>query len=52
LGHARNLTDTYASQLREDVAFRQQWAESAGLGFSVVSMVSRNVVSISAVKVA
>lgn len=52
LGHARTLTDTYASQLREDVAFRQQWAECAGLGFSVVSMGSRNVVSINAVKVA
>ena len=52
LGHARNLTDTYASQLREDVPFRQQWAQSAGLGFSVVSMVSKNVVSINAVKAA
>jgi len=52
LGHARNLTDVYASQLREDVAFRQHWAEHAGLGFSVVSMRSRNVVSIEAVKVA
>lgn len=52
LGHARNLTDTYASQLREDVVFRQHWAESAGLGFSVVSMWSRNVVRIDAVKVA
>jgi integrase len=52
LGHARNLTDVYASQLREDVAFRQHWAEHAGIGFSVVSMRSRNVVSIEAVKVA
>jgi integrase len=52
LGHARNLTDNYASQLREDVVFRQQWAERAGLGFSIVSMVSKNVVSINAVKVA
>jgi integrase len=52
LGHARNLTDNYASQLREDVVFRQQWAETAGLGFSVVSMVSKKVVSINAMKVA
>ena len=52
LGHARNLTDTYASQLREDVAFRQHWAECAGIGFSVVSKWSRNVVEIDALKVA
>ena len=52
LGHARNLTDNYASQLREDVAFRQQWAESAGLGFSIVSKWSKNVVSIDEAKVA
>jgi len=35
LGHARNLTDVYAMQLREDVAFRQEWAARAGLGFDV-----------------
>lgn len=52
LGHARNLTDNYASQLREDVGFRQHWAESAGLGYSIVSMWSRNVVNIDAAKVA
>ncbi len=52
LGHARNLTDNYASQLREDVAFRQHWAEGAGLGFSVVSMWSKNVVSIEVARVA
>lgn len=52
LGHSLTLTDNYASQLREDVAFRQQWAERAGLGFSLVSNVSKNVVSIEVARVA
>ena len=33
LGHARNLTDLYAAQLQDDVAFRRDWCERAGLGF-------------------
>lgn len=33
LGHAQNLTDRYAAQLRDDVAYRSEWAERAGLGF-------------------
>ncbi len=33
LGHAQNLTDRYAMQLRDDVAYRSEWAERAGLGF-------------------
>jgi integrase len=52
LRHARNLTDTYASQLCEDVAFRQLWAERAGLGFATVSNVSNNVILIEAKRVA
>jgi integrase len=36
LGHAgRSVTDDYARQLREDCAFRQEWRECAGLGFSI-----------------
>jgi hypothetical protein len=35
LGHARSLTDRYASQLRDDVAYRQEWCEKAGLGFEL-----------------
>jgi integrase len=36
LGHAsKSVTDDYARQLREDLPFRQQWAEGAGLGFSL-----------------
>jgi integrase len=34
LGHARNLTDLYAAQLRDDVAYRQEWCERAGLSFN------------------
>ena len=35
LGHARNLTDWYAAQLRDDTAFRSEWCERAGLGFQM-----------------
>ena len=36
LGHAsKSVTDDYARQLREDLPFRQEWAERAGLGFSL-----------------
>lgn len=36
LGHAsKSVTDDYAWQLREDLPFRQEWAERAGLGFSL-----------------
>jgi hypothetical protein len=33
-GHAQDLTDRYAAQLRDDVAYRQEWAERVGLGFN------------------
>jgi integrase len=52
LGHARNLTDRYAAQLREDVAYRTEWAERAGLGFELGYMGYKNIVPIDAVKVA
>ena len=36
LGHAsKSVTDDYARQLRDDLPFRQEWAERAGLGFSL-----------------
>ena len=36
LGHAsKSVTDDYARQLREDLPFRQEWAERARLGFSM-----------------
>jgi integrase len=52
LGHARNLTDRYATQLREDVAYRTEWAERAGLGFQLGYMGYKNVVGIDQAKVA
>jgi hypothetical protein len=34
IGHAnKDVTDRYAEQLKEDVEFRQEWAEKIGLGF-------------------
>lgn len=36
LGHSgATVTDAYARQVREDVPFRQKWAEHAGLGFEL-----------------
>lgn len=38
LGHSGStITDAYARQLREDIPFRQEWGEKAGLGFKLVS---------------
>jgi integrase len=49
LGHSgRSVTDTYARQLREDVPFRQEWAERAGLGYVGL----QNVVAIDSVRAA
>jgi integrase len=52
LGHARTLTDRYATQLREDEQYRGEWCETAGLGFSVVPLFHNKVVSIAAANVA
>jgi len=52
LGHARNLTDKYAAQLKDDVEYRQVWCEQAGLGFELVHNGPQAAVSIDAVKVA
>ena len=52
LGHARNLTDRYAVQLTDDIAFRSDWCERAGLGFQLVNSGQQNVVSIDATQVA
>jgi integrase len=35
LGHSQDLTDRYAAQLYEDVAYRREWCERAGLGFEL-----------------
>jgi len=39
LGHSKQtVTDTYAAGLDKDVAWRQEWCERAGLGFSLVGL--------------
>lgn len=35
LGHSQNLIDLYAAQLRFDEAYRREWCEKAGLGYSL-----------------
>ena len=41
LGHAnRDVTDRYAEQLKEDVEWRREVAENAGLGFKLPSVES------------
>jgi len=41
LGHAnQDVTDRYAEQLKEDVEWRKQEAERAGLGFKLPTMES------------
>jgi hypothetical protein len=36
IGHAdKDVTDRYAEQLKEDIEFRQGWAEKVGLGFTL-----------------
>lgn len=52
LGHARSLTDLYASQLRDDVVYRQEWCERAGLGFEIGYLGYKKVVQIDAARVA
>jgi integrase len=52
LGHARSLTDRYATQLREDVAYRSEWCERAGLCFQLGYVGLQNVVPIDSDKVA
>jgi hypothetical protein len=52
LGHARTLTDHYATQLRDDEQYRSEWCERAGLGFSVVTLLHAHVVSIDAANAA
>ena len=52
LGHARTLTDRYATQLREDEEYRGEWCAQAGLGFSDVPLFHNKVVSIAAANIA
>jgi integrase len=52
LGHARTLTDHYATQLREDVGFRSEWCERAGIGFSIVTLLHKDAVAVELAAVA
>jgi integrase len=53
LGHARTLTDRYATQLTEDVEYRSDWCERVGLGFSLIGLQGlQNVLSVHTEKVA
>jgi integrase len=51
LGHASaNVTDIYANGLRDDVSWRQEWAQRTGVGFSLVGLRGvTNVLSFAAV---
>jgi integrase len=52
MGHApEDVGDGY-SKLKDDAAFRGFWYEKAGLGFSMVSVVTQNAVSIESAMVA
>ena len=54
LGHAqRTVTDLYAGGLQQDKAWRREWCERVGLGFSLVGLCGAiNVVPIESVKAA
>ena len=53
LGHAKQTVgDLYAGGLHQDLAWRREWCDRAGLGFSVGLLGLQNVVSIDSEKVA
>jgi integrase len=54
LGHAKEtVTDLYADGLKNDSAWRREWCDKAGLGFSLAGLLGlQNVVQIDAAKVA
>ena len=54
LGHSKQtVTDFYAGGLEKDEAWRREWCERAGLGFSLVGLLGlQNVVQIDSVKAA
>lgn len=52
LGHASEEVGDLYSKLKEDFAFRQQWAERIGLGFELVHNGPQNVASAERQKVA
>ena len=52
MGHAPEDVGDLYSKLKDDTSFRGMWCEKAGLGFSVVSVVTQNVTNIDSAKVA
>jgi integrase len=52
MGHASEEVGDLYSKLKEDVAFRQQWAERISLGFELVHNGPQNVASVKRPKVA
>jgi integrase len=52
MGHAPEEVGDLYSKLKDDVSFRQEWAERAGLGFELVHVGPQNAAAIHAVKVA
>ncbi len=54
LGHSKeSITDFYAGGLKNDTAWRQEWSERVGMGFSLNGLLGlQNVVAIDSAKVA
>ena len=52
MGHAPEDVGDLYSKLKDDVAYRQEWAERVGLGFELVHTGPQNAESIEAEKVA
>jgi integrase len=52
MGHAPEEVGDLYSKLKDDVSFRQEWAERAGLGFALVHVGTQNAGAIQIVRVA
>lgn len=52
MGHAPEEVGDLYSKLKDDVAFRQEWAERVGLGFELVHVGTQSAATVHAVKVA
>jgi len=51
MGHAPEEVGDLYSKLKDDVSFRQQWAERTGLGFELVHVGTQNAVAVRTMKV-
>lgn len=52
MGHAPEEVGDLYSKLKDDVSFRQQWAERIGLGFDLVHVGTQNAVAVRTKRVA